>query len=61
LVPVTVELVLLHGDTPCVILVNVIQKLMYFDDWSTVSVKQNYNTYGTYESMSPTNCTDSGQ
>jgi hypothetical protein len=39
-VPVIVELVLLHGDTRYVILVDVIQMLMSFDDWSSVSVRQ---------------------
>jgi hypothetical protein len=36
---VTVELVLLHGNTR-VIVVDVIQTLMRFDDWSSVSVRQ---------------------
>jgi hypothetical protein len=35
-----VELVLLHGNTRCVILVDAIQTLMCFDDWSSVSVRQ---------------------
>jgi hypothetical protein len=39
-VPVIVELVLLHGNTRYVILVDVIQTLMCFDDWSGVSVRQ---------------------
>jgi hypothetical protein len=35
-----VELVLMHGDTRYVIVVDVIQTLMYFDDWSSVSVRR---------------------
>jgi hypothetical protein len=39
-VPVIVELVLLHGNTRYVFLVDAIQTLMCFDDWSRVSVRQ---------------------
>jgi hypothetical protein len=39
-VPVIVELVLLHGNTRYVILVDVIQTLRRFDDWRSVSVRQ---------------------
>jgi hypothetical protein len=34
------QLVLLQGNTCYVILVDVIQTLMCFDDWSSVSVRQ---------------------
>jgi hypothetical protein len=34
------QLVLLHGKTRYVILVDVIQTLMCFNDWSSVSVRQ---------------------
>jgi hypothetical protein len=37
---VIVEPVLLHGNTRYVILVDVIQTLMRFDDWSSVSEGQ---------------------
>jgi hypothetical protein len=39
-VPVIVELVLLHGNTRYVILVDDIQMLMCFDDRSSVSVRE---------------------
>jgi hypothetical protein len=38
-VPVIVELVLLYGNTRYVILLDVIQTLMCFDDWSSISVR----------------------
>jgi hypothetical protein len=34
------QLVLLHGNTRYVILVDVVQTLMCFDNWSGVSVRQ---------------------
>jgi hypothetical protein len=40
LVPVRVNLVMLRGNTCYVILVNAIHMLMHFDDWSSVSVRQ---------------------
>jgi hypothetical protein len=42
------------------ILVDVIQTLICFEDWSSVSVGQDvyYNAYSTRECRSPTGCTD---
>jgi hypothetical protein len=39
-VSVIVELALMHGNSHYIILVSVIQKLMYFDVCSSVSVRQ---------------------
>jgi hypothetical protein len=39
-VPVIVKLVLLYGNKRHVILVDVFQTLMCFEDWSSVSVTQ---------------------
>jgi hypothetical protein len=60
-VPVIVELVLLHGQARCVILVDVIQALKCFGDCSNVSVRQKCNTYSTCECRSPTDFTDTSQ
>jgi hypothetical protein len=38
-VPVMVELVLLHGNSLCVIMLDGIQELLCFDDWSMISVE----------------------
>jgi hypothetical protein len=40
LVPVIVNLVLLHGNMHYTVLVNITQLLMCFTDWSSVSVRQ---------------------
>jgi hypothetical protein len=51
-VPVTAELVLLHGNTCCVIWVDVNQTLIYSDDRSSVPVRQDVYTqvaHGLYE------------
>jgi hypothetical protein len=48
---VIVELVLLHGNTGYAILIYVIHMLMPFDDWSSVSARQQRNSYDTCECL----------
>jgi hypothetical protein len=62
LVPVTVELILLHRNKCYVILVNVIQSLMCFNDWCSTSITHEVqHLRPTCECRSPTYCMDSSQ
>jgi hypothetical protein len=56
-----VELVLLYGNTWNVILVEAIQTLMCFDNWSCFSLRQKFNTYSLRENMSAIECASTSQ
>lgn len=59
LVPVIMEFVLIHGNSPCIILFNVIQKLMHVDSWSSACLRR--EVWHTWNLRIPTGCTDTNR
>ena len=60
--PVIAEMVALHGFMRYVILVNANQTLICFDDCRSAFVGYEVlNTYGTCDSKSPMDCTNTSQ
>jgi hypothetical protein len=60
LIPVIISLVLRHRNTCCVFLVDVIQTHV-LTIGAASAYDRMYNTYGTHECRSPTDCMDASQ
>jgi len=59
LVPVIVEFVLIHGNSPCIILFNAIQALIHVDNWSSACLRR--EVWHIRNLWMSTGCTDTNR